>query len=118
MRGARYAEEQIVGVLKEREAGVETAELYEKYGRSEEMPCRWKTKYCEREVSEAQQLGWPNSWSLADRLLSPPEPEQVTLSPATFAKVSVRSNVKTLDTSKSRKGCKSESLPYIGVNFH
>ena len=56
MRKSRYTEEQIVGILKESEAGLPTAELCRKYGISEQTFYRWKAKYGGLEVSEARRL--------------------------------------------------------------
>ena len=56
MRKSRYTEEQIVGILKESEAGLPTAELGRKHGISEQTFYRWKAKYGGLEVSDAQRL--------------------------------------------------------------
>jgi putative transposase len=56
MKKSRCTEEQIVGVLKESEAGMETAELCRKHGISQQRFYRWKAKYGGLEVSEAQRL--------------------------------------------------------------
>jgi len=56
MRGKRYSEEQIIGVLKEAEAGVKTEELCRKYGISDATIYNWKAKYGGLTVSEARRL--------------------------------------------------------------
>lgn len=56
MRGARYSEEQIVGILKEHEAGVGTEELCRRHGISQQTFYRWKAKYGGLEVGDAQKL--------------------------------------------------------------
>jgi putative transposase len=56
MRKSRYIEEQIVGMLKESEAGLETAELYREHRISEQSLHRSKAAYGGPEVSDAQRL--------------------------------------------------------------
>ena len=52
----RYSEEQIIGVLKEAEAGMPLAELLRKYGIHENTYRRWKSKYGGMNVGEARRL--------------------------------------------------------------
>lgn len=45
MKRARFTEEQIIGVLKEQEAGGKTADLARRHGVSEATIYNWKAKY-------------------------------------------------------------------------
>lgn len=56
MKSKRFTEEQIIGVLKEAEAGAKTKELCRKYGISEATFYNWKAKYHGMSVSEARRL--------------------------------------------------------------
>lgn len=56
MRKRRYKEEQIIGILKEAEAGISMGELCRKYGISDTTYYNWKAKYGGMTVSDARRL--------------------------------------------------------------
>ena len=56
MECARFTEEQIIGVLREHEAGAKTADLACKQGVSKGTLYNWKSKYGGMDVFEAKQL--------------------------------------------------------------
>ena len=56
MKRSRYTEEQIIGILKQHQAGVGAKELCRKHGISDATFYNWRSKYGGMEVSDARRL--------------------------------------------------------------
>lgn len=56
MKRKRFTEAQIIGILKEVEAGVSTRDVVRKHGISQQTFYRWKSKYGGMQVSDAKRL--------------------------------------------------------------
>ena len=56
MKRSRFTQEQIIGVLKEHQAGVAVADLCRKHGISDATFYTWRSKYGGMEVSDAKRL--------------------------------------------------------------
>lgn len=52
MRKSRFSEEQIIGILREQEVGVPTADVCRKHGISSAAFFKWKAKFGGMDVSE------------------------------------------------------------------
>jgi putative transposase len=56
MKRSRFTEEQVIGILKEHQAGMSAADLCRKHGISDATFYIWRKKYGGMEVSEAKRL--------------------------------------------------------------
>jgi putative transposase len=56
MRKSRFSEEQIIGILKEYQAGLSAAELCRKHGISDATFYKWRSRFGGMEVSDAKRL--------------------------------------------------------------
>ena len=56
MKRIRFSEEQIIGILKEHQAGLSAKDLCRKHGISDATFYKWRSKYGGMEVSDARRL--------------------------------------------------------------
>jgi putative transposase len=56
MKKSRFSEEQIIGFIKEVEAGMPVVELCRKHGFSDASFYKWRTKFGGMDISEARRL--------------------------------------------------------------
>ena len=56
MKRSKYSESQIVGILKEADAGVLVKEICRKYGISDATYYKWKSKYGGLEMSDVRRM--------------------------------------------------------------
>ena len=56
MKRNRFTDEQIIGILKEHEAGTPVSELCRKHGVSDASIYKWKAKFGGMDVSDAKRL--------------------------------------------------------------
>lgn len=60
MKQSRFSEEQILGLLKQGEAGVKTVDLCRQHGISAATFCGCKHEFGGMDVAEAQRFKWPD----------------------------------------------------------
>jgi putative transposase len=56
MKASRFTEEQIIGMIREQEAGAKTDDVCRKHGISQATFYKWKSKFGGMDVSEARRL--------------------------------------------------------------
>jgi len=56
MKKSRFSESQIVGILKEADAGVKVQDIWRKYNISSATYYKWKSRYGGMEVSDVKRL--------------------------------------------------------------
>ncbi len=80
MKRNRFTEEQIIGILKEHEAGISVSDLCRKHGVSDASIYKWKAKFGGMDVSEAKKLrGLEDENAKLKRLLADAMLDNVTL---------------------------------------
>lgn len=71
MKRSRFSEEQIIGILKEHEAGMATVDVCRRHGISSATFYKWKSKYGGLEVSVSVRLGVVKDSAATNQHLEP-----------------------------------------------
>jgi Transposase len=79
MRKSRFSEGQIIGILKEHQAGLPVAEICRRHGISDATFYTWRSKYGGLEVSEAKRLKALECSLLSAHLVAEPATPEVSL---------------------------------------
>jgi putative transposase len=80
MKRNRFSEEQIIGILKEHQAGITVSDLCCEHGVSDASIYKWKAKFGGMDVSEAKKLrGLEGENAQRKRLLADAMPDNVAL---------------------------------------
>lgn len=85
MKRSRFTEEQIIGILKEYQAGLGAKELCRKHGVSDATFYKWRSKFDGMDVSDAKKLKSGRLVCLCSR----PRPEYQAVRRVVVARVSV-----------------------------
>jgi putative transposase len=56
MKRSRFSEDQIIGILKQHQAGLSATELYRQHGIGDATFYKWRSKYGGMEVADAKRL--------------------------------------------------------------
>ena len=106
MRKSRFSEEQIIGLLKEHQAGLPVAEICRRHGISDATFYTWRSKYGGLEISEAKRL---KALEEENRKLKKLLAEQV-LDAATLREMLARTSDAQLEEAGSDLGHRAEGL--------
>jgi len=80
MKQSRFSEEQIIGILKESDAGAKTSDLCRRHGMSPATFYKWESKFGGMEVSDAKRLrALESENSRLKRLVADPTLDNIAL---------------------------------------
>jgi len=115
MRKSRFTEAQVIGMFKEQEAGMPTAEVCRRHGLSPATFYKLKSKYGGMEVSEASRLkALEGENAKLTKLLAEQMMDITTLNEMSGNKCQARLTQKRDDLRNQREGIQSEACECLG----